>query len=575
MHNPCSFMETVMQAIASGLSLVLLSSAAAFPCEIPRARHALIIGIDGLAPFGIEAAETPAIDALCAAGSWSFTARTVFPSVSACGWGAILLGGGPSETGIASNEWWQVEDRLPAIAAEDGLFPGLFACLKAQQPRWRTAVSHRWDGIARLIPIRTLDHLYCVDDDDKVVEDAVRQLIETRPELTFVHIDVVDYAGHDFGWRSEPYTMAVARADWYVGELLRALETSGTLADTLVLLVSDHGGKASSHGGISIDEMFVPWIIAGPGIRRGHRVEQPVHNIDVPPTVVTALGLKPDARWIGRLPQEIVDEGLEQSGLRAAPPARDKPPVKLPPPAVTGEERKSTARAHPADCRFVFDAHRFDGSRLRADRGALHLSLAGVPRILDTEHGGVVELSGDGGYFTAKDGLHDLSELPVSALTVGGWVRVDATQPYGGILGVIQDNGGDERGFLLGFNSTAFMFALSTEGGADRDGKLTFLPAQAPLTPGCWTHIVATFDGTEMKLYLNGELSSTSKEQRGDILYPTEGGMIVGAYKDRDELFPMKGAIHEVVLKSSAMTADEIREWFGRNASLMRAADGR
>ena len=53
--------------------------------------------------------------------------------------------------------------------------------------------------------------------------------------------------------------------------------------------------------------------------------------------------------------------------------------------------------------------------------------------------------------------------LPTKALTVSAWVSVNTACQWGGILGVIQDNGNSEKGWVLGYDESTFYFGLATE----------------------------------------------------------------------------------------------------------------
>lgn len=95
----------------------------------------------------------------------------------------------------------------------------------------------------------------------------------------------------------EPYQGEIAAADRALGELFAALERRERLADTLVLVVADHGEALGEHGepnhGIFLYQptLHVPMIAAGPGVRRGSAVETPVSLVDATPTLLDAVGL--------------------------------------------------------------------------------------------------------------------------------------------------------------------------------------------------------------------------------------------------------------------------------------------
>jgi predicted phosphodiesterase len=61
-------------------------------------------------------------------------------------------------------------------------------------------------------------------------------------------------------------------------------------------------------------------------------------------------------------------------------------------------------------------------------------------------------------------------------------------------------------------------------------------------------HVAAVYDGQTMQLYVNGELDGESKSQSGDILYPEAAPVVVAAYRDQNEFFPLKGCVREVSL---------------------------
>jgi arylsulfatase A-like enzyme len=83
-----------------------------------------------------------------------------------------------------------------------------------------------------------------------------------------------------------------------VGELIAALESSGALSDTIVVLTSDHGEELLDHGGTGhgvtlYQEMIhVPLILRGPGIAAGARVAATVRHVDVLPTLLELVGVE-------------------------------------------------------------------------------------------------------------------------------------------------------------------------------------------------------------------------------------------------------------------------------------------
>ncbi|MHC4741080.1 MAG: LamG-like jellyroll fold domain-containing protein [Planctomycetota bacterium] len=155
----------------------------------------------------------------------------------------------------------------------------------------------------------------------------------------------------------------------------------------------------------------------------------------------------------------------------------------------------------------------------------------------------------------------DGSQLPKRQLSVQAWIALDAGTTWGGIIGYMQDNGSYEKGWLLGYNKERFYFAVSTK------GTLTYLAGTTRFRKGAWYHVVGTYDGAAMKVFVNGKLENNSTEQSGDIDYPPNAYYTIGAYRDDNELYRCEGKLHEVRLYDVALSPEEIaadykaKEW--------------
>jgi outer membrane protein assembly factor BamB len=150
---------------------------------------------------------------------------------------------------------------------------------------------------------------------------------------------------------------------------------------------------------------------------------------------------------------------------------------------------------------------------------------------------------------------HQETVQPVREITVEAWVRIDQPLTWGGIIGAIQDNGAYERGWLLGYVKSKFSFAIA---GKDGPGRMTYLSSTDPFVPGQWYHVAATYDGISQRIYLNGQLSGSSTEQKGNINYPPQAFYEIGAYHDKDENYPAQGMVHEIRVYRRVLAANEI-----------------
>jgi outer membrane protein assembly factor BamB len=156
------------------------------------------------------------------------------------------------------------------------------------------------------------------------------------------------------------------------------------------------------------------------------------------------------------------------------------------------------------------------------------------------------------------------AKVPTREFTAEAWVRIDQLQEWGGIVGVIQDNGSFERGWLLGYRKNKFCVAVCAEEGPQ---NLTYLTANSDFQVEQWNHVAGSYDGETMNLYVNGKLAATSTAQKGPIQYPDRAWFEIGAYHDKDEYYRMRGGIHEVQLYGASLSADEVAKHFADSRS--------
>src|SRR3712207_7396850 len=53
---------------------------------------------------------------------------------------------------------------------------------------------------------------------------------------------------------------------------LPILERLGRVEDTVTLVLSDHGGHERTHGTDMDEDMLIPWVLHGPGVRSGYAI---------------------------------------------------------------------------------------------------------------------------------------------------------------------------------------------------------------------------------------------------------------------------------------------------------------
>ena len=164
-----------------------------------------------------------------------------------------------------------------------------------------------------------------------------------------------------------------------------------------------------------------------------------------------------------------------------------------------------------------------------------------------------------------------LDSLPAEAITVSAWFSIDKRRNWGGVIGVLQDNGGFEKGWVLGYDESKFYFGLATEGADDGDGLMTYFQSESEYELGRLYHITAIFDGKTTELFVNGKRELSSDIQHGKILYPDVAPYVLGAYLDSNEFTPHHGRIREVRVYGEAATAEWVQQEFSHHQALAQA----
>ncbi len=280
--------------------LLALSLAVCAAAQLP-ARRVVVIGYDGLSARGLQGAKAPNIAALVSSGAWTMHARAVLPTVSSPNWASMIMGAGPAQHGVTSNEWKPGQHEIePSCKGPSGIFPTMFLLLRQQKPASDIAIFHHWEDFARLVEPGIPSVIAHGQTAAETIHRAIAYLDSHSPDLVFIHLDSIDDAGHKYGHLTPEYFEAIAEADRLTGELVRALEKRERRNDTVFLLTADHGGVGKKHGGNSMAELEIPWILSGPGVKAGLELSTPVNQFDTAATVAYLLGLKTPPCWMGR-----------------------------------------------------------------------------------------------------------------------------------------------------------------------------------------------------------------------------------------------------------------------------------
>ena len=258
-------------------------------------KRAFIIGIDGAMGSAVRDADTSNIDAFIATGLSTYAARTVCPTASFQAWGAMFHGVGP--------EKHQIDGDHPC--AEDVPWPSFAKLLCQQRPGSRFASFSCWEPINSKI-IEPSCNCHCVSlPDRELVPAAADYIRQNPPDLFFMQLDDIDGAGHRHGYGSPAYLEQIEATDRHVGEMIAAIRAAGIFDESLIIILSDHGGVDRSHGSDHPDCTTIFWACGGPGIAQGVEFPHPLGIADTAPVVARALGLASPDGWDARLPEGI------------------------------------------------------------------------------------------------------------------------------------------------------------------------------------------------------------------------------------------------------------------------------
>ena len=264
-----------------------------------KVKHVILIGSDGLGAYAFDKAKIPNIRKMMNSGSYSLQARAVLPSSSAVNWASMIMGSGSELHGYT--EWGSKTPELPSrIVGEEGIYPSIFSLINDQLPEERMGVSYTWGGIGYLFEKNLVDLDHNGKTDEETAEKAIDFFLNEKPALTFIHFDQPDGAGHGVGHDTPEYYEAVEEIDRLIGMVIEAVEQAGMMEETVIILSSDHGGVDKGHGGKSLLEVEIPWIIYGKGIPANGVLSSSIVTYDTGSTIAYLLGLEQPQFWTGR-----------------------------------------------------------------------------------------------------------------------------------------------------------------------------------------------------------------------------------------------------------------------------------
>lgn len=497
----------------------------------PNAKHVIVIGVDGLSPNGILNARAPVMNSMTENGAWAYHTRSVMPSSSGANWGSMLMGAGPEQHGIISNNWRADNLILPPIVVrDDNKFPSIFGIIRDQLPDAELGAILHWNPISNYIEEGVTSYMALPKSERETTDLSVEYIKNEKPLFTFIHLDHVDGAGHGFGHGTQEYYSAVSRADSLIGEIIQATKDAGIFEETVFIISSDHGGLGTGHGGNTLAEMEIPFIVYGKNVKKNHAISIPVFGYDVPATALFALGIEQPYEWIAR-PIRSVFEGNEQPKLHY------KMNTFLSPPIITpmGE-----GAPNPYGGLFVGENPEVSIQNV-LDRGDIRFTIDGsapTPASMIYENPFIVSSN------TVVQARIFNQQLPISETTSAYFRVVDNPDQLGiryktymvGEIDSLPDFSQltpEADGISLEISSNNLNLPRESFVAAVFDGQL-----QIP-TDGTYTFYLASDDGS--KMYINDKLVIDNDGDHGVVLKSDTVDLTSGTHKIRVEWFNLGG----------------------------------
>ncbi len=249
----------------------------------------ILISIDGMRPDGLKQCGNPYVDELEKIASYTFDAKTVFPSVTLPCHMSLFHSIPPERHGTTTNTY------MPQVRPVSGLFEQIANAGKA------SAMYYGWEPIrdvSRPSSLKASEYInaYSFDHTDAMLTDSALKYIKAaKPDFVFLYmVETDEKGGHDCGWMSQGYLDVICHA---IDNVKRVIEE--TNGEYTVIVTADHGGHDRAHGTDMSEDMTIPMIFYGPSFEPGKELKN-VSILDIAPTIVDIMEVSKPREWEGK-----------------------------------------------------------------------------------------------------------------------------------------------------------------------------------------------------------------------------------------------------------------------------------
>lgn len=249
----------------------------------------ILISIDGMRPDGLKQCNFSFLDELIKKSSYTFEAKTVYPSITLPCHLSMFQSIPPERHGTLSNEY------ATPVRPVNGLLEQLLAADK------KSAMYYGWEPIRAIgkpcsLKASEYIHAYSFEHTDAMLTERALNYIElAHPDFVFLYmVETDEKGGHDSGWMTDTYLDYVKRG---MENAKRVYETVGD--EYTIIITSDHGGHGRSHGSDMAEDMIIPMFFIGKDFKAGRELKN-VSLLDIAPTIADVIGIAKAPEWEGK-----------------------------------------------------------------------------------------------------------------------------------------------------------------------------------------------------------------------------------------------------------------------------------
>lgn len=252
-------------------------------------KKVILISIDGMRPDGLMQCGNDFVNELKKMSSYTFNAKTVFPSVTLPCHLSMFHSIPPERHGTLNNTYV-----VPVRPVS-----GLFEVLKANDKV--CSMYYGWEPlreIGRAGSLKAAEYInaYTFECTDGILTDRALNYIDAvKPDFVFLYmVETDEKGGHDNGWMSDEYLDCISKA---IDNVKRVIEAVGD--EYTVIVTADHGGHDRSHGTDMDEDMLIPMFFCGADFEANKEICD-VSILDIAPTIADVMGVKTPREWEGK-----------------------------------------------------------------------------------------------------------------------------------------------------------------------------------------------------------------------------------------------------------------------------------